>query len=383
MQQLTRRGFLVSASAAAASWSASAKELSDSRFVFIGNTAKGEGEGIHAAQWDASQGTLSDLRLAAKVIQPSFMYAIEEGGRRFLFSSNQPTPDQAALTAYRVTESGSLEEINTIKVPDQEESFIQLVVDRTNRCLLSPSYRTSKVRSFRISFDGHLTGPVSEFQLTGSGPNPKRQAESHAHGAVVTPDNRHVLINDLGTDRIMIYKLNAATAEMTPNDPPFFHAAPGSGPRHTTFHPNGKWAYAINELDSTITLMQWDPDRGALTKLDSVPTLPPDSDVSKNRAGEVIIDKSGQFLYACNRGLREELLVYKIGNNGHLSLIQRAPLEGKEARHYAIDPSGKFIVVAEQGSDRVGVFSRNASSGELQATGRTYPTNKASCIVFV
>lgn len=383
MHQFTRREFLVSASIAAASSSISAKQSSTSQFVFIGGTAKGEGEGIRAARWDPNAGALADLHVAAAVIQPSFMYAVAEGGNRFLFSGHQPSPDQAALSSFRVTPSGGLEEISTIKVPDQEESFIQIVVDRTNRCLVAASYRTSKVRSFRVSADGHLTGPVSEFQLTGSGPNPKRQTEAHAHGAVVTPDNRHVLINDLGTDRIMVYKLSAATAEMTPNDPPFFKAAPGSGPRHTAFHPNGKWAYSINELDSTITLMEWNASTGVLTKIDSVPTLPPDADISKNRAGEVIIDKAGRFLYACNRGPREELLVYKIGDGGKLTLAQRAPLGGKEARHYQLDPREKFVVVAEQGSDRVGVFTRDASSGELQATDRTYPATKASCIVFV
>jgi 6-phosphogluconolactonase len=382
MPTLLRREFLMSASAAALSSSLSAKEASASQHVFIGGTAKGEGEGIHVARWDAGTGTLSNLHLGVAVNQPSFMIACEERGQRFLFSGHQPSPTEASLSSFRVTPTGELQEVNTIKVPDEEESFIQIALDRTNRCLVSASYRTSKVRSFKVSADGHLSGPMSEFQLSGSGPNAKRQTTAHAHGAVVSPDNRHVLINDLGSDRIMVYKLDTATAEMKPNDPPFFSAAPGSGPRHTAFHPNGKWAYSINELDSTLTLMNWDAAKGILTKVESFPTLPPDADVSKNRAGEVIIDESGRFLYSCNRGPSDELLAYSIAPNGHLSLLQRTPLGGKEARHYAIDPSGRFVVVAEQASDRVGVFSRNTTSGELEATGKTYPANKASCVVF-
>ena len=382
MPHLSRRKFLMAASAATISSHLPGKEPGAPQFVYIGGTAKGENEGIHVGRWDAREGNISGLRLASAVNQPSFMIAAEERGQWLLFSGHQPSPTEAALSSFRVKQSGDLELVSTIKVPDQEESFIQIALDSTKHCLVAASYRTSIVRSFKVAPDGHLSGPVSQFQLSGSGPNPKRQMEAHAHGAVVSPENRYALINDLGTDRIMIYKLNAATAEMTPNDPPFFKAVPGSGPRHTAFHPNGKWAYSINELDSTLTLMHWDGAKGILTRVESFPTLPAGADVSKNRAGEVIFDKSGQFLYSCNRGPAEELLVYKVGDGGRLTLVQRAPLGGKEARHYALDPSERFVVVAEQGSDRVGVFSRDAASGELRATERTYPATKASCIVF-
>ena len=270
-------------------------------YIFIGGTAKGEGEGIRVAKWDANAGTLSDPQLAAAVTQPSFMVAAEVDGKRLLFSGHQPSPTQAALSSFRITPSGQLNLVNTVNVPDEEESFIQIVLDRTHRCLVSASYRTSKVRSFKVAPDGHLSEPVSEFQLIGSGPNIKRQTTAHAHGAVIAPGNNFVLINDLGSDKIMVYKLNASTAEMTSNDPPSYSAAPGSGPRHLAFHPGGKWAYAINELDSTLTLFAWDGAKGELHKLDSTPTLPPDADISKNRAGEVIIDKSGAS--ACNSNI--------------------------------------------------------------------------------
>ena len=382
MKYLSRRKFLTAASATLVAAKLPAMEAGIARFVYIGGTAKGEGEGIHVARWDDKAGTLSDLRLGFAANQPSFMVATEEAGQWYLFSGHQPSPTEAALSSFKVTASGDLQLINTIQVPDLEESFIQIALDKTKRCLLSASYRTSKVRSFKVSPEGRLSGPISEFQLTGSGPNPKRQTMAHSHGAVVSPDNRYVLINDLGTDRIMVYKLNAATAEMTPNDPPFYSATPGSGPRHLAFHPNGKWAYSVNELNSTLTFLHWDSTKGVLTKFGVTSTLPPGVDVSKNRAGEVIIDKSGRFLYSCNRGPVEELLVYGIDKDGRLHLLERVPLGGKEARHFAIAPGGRFVVVAEQFSDRVGVFSRNPSTGELQPTGRTYQADKASCVVF-
>jgi 6-phosphogluconolactonase len=351
-------------------------------YVFVGSTAKGELEGIHVAKWDDSAGTLSGLRVAFAASQPSFIYAVENHGQWLLFSGHQPTPSEAALSSFRVTPSGDLQVINTLTMPDLEESFIQIVVDRTHRCLVSASYRTSYVRSFKVAQDGRLSGPVSQFQLQGSGPNPRRQKTAHAHGAVIAPGDNFALINDLGSDRIMVYRLNTESAEMTPNDPPYYAASPGSGPRHTAFHPNGKWAYCVSELNSTLTFFHWDGVKGVLTKVAVTSTLPPGGNVTKNRAGEVIIDKSGRFLYSCNRGYLEEQLVYGIGADGRLTLVERTPLGGKESRHYAIDPSGRFLVVAEQFSNKVGVFTRDPSSGKLQDTGRTYPVDAASCIVF-
>jgi 6-phosphogluconolactonase len=356
---------------------------SATEFVYIGSTAKGDGEGIHVGKWSATSGMLSDVRLAFPANSPSFMVSSESHGTRFLFSGHQLEPTVAALSSFRVEPSGDLKVVNTVTVADLEESMLHIVLDHTRRCLVSASYQSGKVFSFKVAPDGHVSGPVSQFQLSGHGPNARRQTTAHAHGAAIPPDNRFALINDLGTDRIMVYKLNASTAELTPNDPPFYSAAPGSGPRHLAFHPNGKWAYCINELDSTLTFLDWDAKTGVLTTVTNTPTLLPGADVAKNRAGEVILDKTGSFLYACNRGPAEELLVYAIGSTGQLTLAGRTPLGGKEARHFALAPGGNFFVVAEQFTNQVSVFKRDRSTGLLAPTGNKYPVNKASCIVFV
>jgi len=239
------------------------------------------------------------------------------------------------------------------------------------------------VFSFTVAGDGKLSGPVSKFQLSGSGPNPRRQTTAHAHGAVISPDNGFAFINDLGTDKIMVYKLDPRSAVLTPNTPPFFTGKPGSGPRHLAFHPSGKWAYCISELDSTLSVLNWDAKTGQLTFVESVPTLEVGADISKNRAGEVIVDKSGHFLYSCNRGPAEELLAYSIESDGRLKFIARTPLGGKEARHFALSPDGRHLVVAEQSTNFVTVFGRDLRTGELNSTGNKYPVNHPSCVVFV
>jgi 6-phosphogluconolactonase len=297
-----------------------------------------------------------------------------------LYAGHQAAPKVGALSSYVIEPSGDLTLVNTVTTPDFD--MVHLAVDHSNRCIVAASYGSGKVLSAKIAPDGKLSNPVSLIQLSGHGPNDSRQKTSHAHGVAISPDNRFVLINDLGTDRIMVYNLNEATAELTANDPAFFTAAPGSGPRHTTFHPSGKWAYSINELDSTITQMNWEAAKGILTLVATTPTLPPGGDVANNRAGEIVIDKSGRFLYACNRGAVEELLVYSIGGDGHLNLQSRVLFGGKEARHFAISPDGDSLLLAEQFSDKVSIFSRDPDTGLLKITPSRYDVTNASCIIF-
>jgi 6-phosphogluconolactonase len=380
---MNRRDFLVTTGAFIANAKMYGAARTNEMFVYVGSTAKGEGEGIHMGKWDPGTGTISDMKLIFQATQPSFMVSGQKNGRKFLFSGHQPQPAKAALSSFQIDSSGALEVVNTLDLDDLEESLIQIVLDKRCDCLVSASYRTSNVFSFIVGPDGKLSGPVSKFQLSGSGPNPRRQTTAHAHGAVISPDNKFALINDLGTDKIMVYKLAATAAKLTPNVPPFFTTKPGSGPRHLAFHPTGKWAYCISELDSTLNILSWNAKTGELEFVDSVSTLQPGADVTKNRAGEVIIDKSGHFLYACNRGPAEELLAYSIASTGRLKLIERTPLGGKEARHFALSPDGRHLVVAEQFTNSVSIFSRNQRTGELKPTGNKYPVNRPSCVVFV
>ncbi len=377
---LTRRSFLYLTSATVASASLSAEPAPKNDFVYMGGTAHDPGDGIHVARWHADTGTLSDLRVAFAAASPSFLAISKRPGTRFLFAGHQTAPKVDALSAFRIEASGDLHLLNTITAP--EADFVHLALDHTERCLIAPNYGGGTVLSCKVGPDGHLSDFVSKIQFTGHGPIESRQKEPHAHGVAISPDNRFVLINDLGTDRIMIYKLTAATAELTPNEPPFFATAPGSGPRHLTFHPNGRWAYSINELDSTITQMHWNAKAGVLTAASSVPTLPLGGDVVNNRAGEVVIDSTGRFLYGCNRGAVEDLLTYAIGPDGHLTLLGRTPLDGKEARHFTLSPDERYLLVAKQFSDQVSVFTRDRKTGALAQTNARYPVPGASCVLF-
>jgi len=379
-RKLTRRSFITIASAAFASTQLhAARNLPTSR-VYIGSTAEGSEDGIHVARWNAGSRTLSNLRLAFPAKSAGFLAQSNRQGIPRLFAGYQSALQTGALSSFRIDPSGDLHLINTISAPDFD--MVHLALDRTQHCLIAASYGSGKILSVRISPDGHLSEPVSQFQLYGHGPKATRQASPHAHGVAIAPDNRFALINDLGTDRIMVYKLNAVTAELTPNDPPFCSTAPGSGPRHLAFHPNGKWAYSINELDSTITQFRWNAASGVLTVLANTPTLLPGGDVTTNRAGEIVFDPAGRFLYACNRRAVEELVSFSIGPRGHLTLVNRTPLGGKEARHFALSPDGRSLLVAAQFTNSVSIFSRDRKTGALKPTPVHYPVDGASCILF-
>ena len=379
---MSRRTFLTTAAATVATTKLHAAPTAPAaeKLVYIGSGATGPTAGIHVATWNPSNGTLSNLRLAMQADNAAFLATTELSGKRILFAGHQLPAKLGALSSYQVGPTGDLQLINTVNVP--EFDFVHLAVDHTRQALITASYGGGKVLSAKIAPNGQLSAPVSQFQLTGHGPNASRQLAPHAHGVAIAPDNRFVLINDLGTDRIMIYKLNAATAELTPNEPQYFQTAPGSGPRHTAFHPSGKWAYSINELDSTITQMGWNAATGVLTLVANTPTLPPGGDAATNRAGEVVFDKSGRFLYACNRAGAEEVLVYTLANDGRLTLAQRLAFGGKEARHYAISSDGNYFLLAEQFSDKVAVLNRNPTTGTLKLSANEYPVQNPSCILF-
>ncbi len=378
---LTRRSFVSLTAASLMATRLPAAAASAGPLVYTGSTSTKRGEGIHVARWHRSSGTFSDVRLAFEAVSPAFLAVSHHRKAPLLFAGHQTGEKTGGLSGFRIDPSGNLTLINTVS--EEGADFVHLALDHTEQCLITVNYAQGSILSSKIAADGHLSDWVTRFQLTGSGPNASRQAGPHAHGVAVSPDNRFVYITDLGTDRIFIYKLNTTTAELTPNDPPFFAAAAGSGPRHLHFHPNRRWAYTINELNSTITFLEWNAKTGALTSVANVPTLAPDGDIASNRAGELAFDRAGTFLYACNRGdASEQLMTYSVGPDGHLTLVARIQTPGKEARHFTASPDDGYLIVTEQFTNELVVFARDRKTGLITPTAARYPIDNVSCVLF-
>jgi 6-phosphogluconolactonase len=254
-------------------------------------------------------------------------------------------------------------------------------IDHTGRALFVANYTGGSAASFQIQADGQLSEAVSQFHYQGHGPDKERQEAPHAHRTTVSPDNRFVMINDLGLDCIHVYKLNASTAALTPNDPPQWTATPGTGPRALRFHPNGKVAYCIEEMASVVEVLSWHAQSGVLQSKQRLSLVPDDAHTGAT-GSEVVVDRSGRFVYAANRGY-DCLATFAVNSaDGTLKLIERGSCGGKVPRHIALDPSERWLLVANQESDTIAVFERNAQTGRLSTKPVQYPLSKPQCLVF-
>jgi 6-phosphogluconolactonase len=381
----SRRSFLAKLSAVALAARTRSWANGPSGLLFAASYAKeedGTNGGIHAFRWDADEGTLAPLGLAASTPQPGFLAFSPD--RRHFYAVNHVDDylgeKSGSVTSFAVEgASGKLRRINTVS--SAGASPAKIAVDVTGQAAFVANYGGGSASSYRLLRSGALSRPVCTFQYTGHGANPERQAAPHTHCTTVSPDNRYLLVNDLGLDRIYVYHLDPRTARLTSNDPPFYEALPGSGPRSFAFHPSGKWAYSLNEIANTIDALAWDGERGTLTRLQNVSTLP-SGFTGANTAATVVVDSSGRFLYASNRG-DDSVMVFSINDrNGMLKAIQHVASGGKTPRHFALDPGNQWLLVANQDSSNLVVFARNVRTGMLTPTGRQYALGLPICLVF-
>jgi len=350
--------------------------------VYIGPYTNGKSRGIYLFHMDLATGKLEAAGMTP-ASDPS--YVTTDPNQRFLFAvgegGNFQGKKAGSVSAFTLqSPSGALEALN--QESSGGEAPCHLVVDHTGKNLLVANYTGGSVSVFPIDSDGRL-GPASAFvQHKGTGADPQRQEHAHAHGVVLSPDNRFALVADLGLDRVYVYRFDAEHGTITPNDPPWLSTAPGAGPRHIAFHPNGKFLYAINELNSTVALMDYDAEHGRLTGKQALSTLPADAKLPKggNSCAELEIHPSGKFLYGSNRG-HNSIAIFSIDQEtGRLTPIGHQSSGGKVPRGFAIDPTGNWLVAANQDSANVVVFKIDRQTGLLTPTGTTVEVDRPVCV---
>jgi 6-phosphogluconolactonase len=387
MTSSSRRSFLTQVTAAALTtslpaWSKKAKESPGLLFAasYLHDGLRDQpstSQGIHAFRWDADAGTLADLGRVATTPSPGFLAFAPD--RRHLYSVNMMNEyhgeKTGAITAFALKgDDGKLKELNT--VPSGGGMPCKFTVDFTGKAAFVANFSGGSASSFQVEKDGKLGKMVSHFQY-----KPEGEAHSRAHCTTVSPDNRFVLVNDLGLNRIWIYRLDPATAELAAVDPPYYESLPGSGPRSFAFHPSGRYAYALNETASTVDALAWDGEKATLTRLQNISTLP-EGFTGKNMAATIAVDAEGRFVYASNRG-DNSIVVFSIADkDGKLNLVQRIDSGGEIPRHFALDPGNQWLLVANQDSSSIAVFARNQRTGLLTATSRKYPVDYPVCLVF-
>jgi 6-phosphogluconolactonase len=387
MENLTRRSLLIGLStlAIAESLPALAQGQPEATTAFIGvyTNKDSKSKGIYAYRWNAKSGELSPLGLAAATANPSFLAVSRD--RKVLYAANEVDDykgaKDGAVSAFAAdAHAGKLTLLNEVSSGGAGPCNINL--DHTGKAVLVANYDGGSAATFRVLSGGKASAAVEDIHYAGTGPDKERQEAPHAHCATASPDNRYVLINDLGLDCIHIYKFDAATARLTPNNPPAYHAMPKSGPRSFVFHPNGRIAYSTNELSNTVDVLAWDASAGTLTRIQNITTVA-EGLTELAAVASVVIDRAGKFLYVSNRLGENSIVVFSVDpSTGKLTFVQRMPSGGKVPRHFALDPTERWLVAAHQNSHTLVVFAREPSTGNLMETGRKYPIDYPTCVLF-
>ena len=346
--------------------------------VFVSAFAAGEDGAIHACQLDLAKGHLKITGRTTDVENPFFMAISAD--RRFLYSNHAPVEfggDDEQVAAYEIDEhSGELRLLN--RQPSFGSASCYVDVAASGRAVVVANYENGSLASYAVGDDGTLGETVSRIKHEGSSVDPNRQQGPHAHCAVVSPDGRFVLAADLGLDQVLCYRLHPATAELSPNEPAFARTAPGAGPRHLTFHPGGGFVYVINELDNTVAAFSYDAEYGTLKELQVISTLPEGYD-GESHTADLKMTPDGQFLYGTNRG-HDSIAIYRVSDDGRLSLLEFTPSLGEGPQNLAITPGGELLLCANMPGDNVVVFRIDSETGQLSTVGEPVPVIKPACI---
>jgi len=365
------------------SLSASESGSGQTLWVYIGTYTRTQSKGIYLLRLDLSSGKVTGPELVAEVGNPPFL-AIHPS-RPLMYSIGE-IPDGAGKKVGAVNSYSIEPGTGKLTLLNQQSSRglgpCHLTVDATGQCVLVANYSGGNIACLPIQADGRLAEASAFIQHEGSSVNPKRQQAPHAHSINVSPDNRFAFVADLGLDKVMIYRLDPAKGSLTPNDPPFVKLPPGAGPRHFAFHPNGRWAYVINEIDSTLSAMSYDAQRGALTVLQTVTTLPVGFD-GNNTTAEVQVHPSGRFVFGSNRG-HDSIATFAVDQtNGTLRCVGHASTRGKTPRNFGVDPTGAFLFAANQDSGNVVVLRIDQQSGQLQQSFQEFEIPMPVCVKFL
>jgi 6-phosphogluconolactonase len=378
-------GVFVFLLAAVAADSRPAAQAPGDWIMYVGTYTKAPSKGIYAYRFQSATGEVTPLGaagLAAETENPSFLAV--HPNQRFLYAVNEVSryegKDAGSVSAFAIDRAtGTLTLLN--RVSSRGGGACHLSLDRSGKWLFVANYGGGSVAAFPVHDDGTLGEASAFFQHEGKSVNAARQSGPHAHETVVSPDNRFVLAADLGLDKVFTYRLDPAKGGLAPGEPPFATIAPGSGPRHLAFRPDGKFVYVLKEMLSAVVAFRYDAGGGTLAELQTLSTLP-EGFSGDNSGAELATHPSGKFLYASNRG-DDSVAIFRVdATKGTLTSAGRVSTQGKTPRGFAIDPSGRFLVAGNQNSGTVVVFRIDQQTGGLTPTGTVLQLGSPVNVVF-
>jgi len=360
-------------------WSATNCQSRSKYYLLIGSYTKpADDKGIAVYEFDAKDGSLNYKSTVGGIENPSYLTISNKRNNVYAVSEKGRAP--GVVVSYMFDRiKATLKKLNEVAEEGRGPCYIS--TGRDDKHVFVANYGDGSIAAIGINKNGSLdsTG-IQSIQHTGSSLDKDNQAGPHAHSILTSPDNRFALSADLGSDRIYLYHYNADKQKpLIAADPGFVSVTPGSGPRHICFHPNGHYAYVVNELAGSIHV--FDYKAGSLKEKQLI-TMLPDGYQGIIEAADIHISPDGKFLYASNREERNELAIYAIAKDGRLKFIDRQSTMGTAPRNFAIDPTGKFLLVANMRTNEVIVFRRNMTTGLLKLTEKKIQIDAPACLKF-
>ena len=374
----------------------SKSQSKDDKYLIVGTytrpNTKNPSEGIYVYKFNTNTGNFSAVSKATGIKNPSFLAVSPD--QKFVYSVAETS--DGSVTAYSFDKkSGNLIKLNAQSSGGADPCHVS--IDKTGKWVLVGNYSGGNLSILPVNADGSLGKASQTINHEGKGPNAGRQEKPHVHSVNIAPNNRDIFVPDLGIDKIVTYSLDAKNGKLLEGKPAFTKVADGSGPRHFTVHPNGKFAYVIQELSSTVTAFNY--TSGKLTPIQTITTLAKDfKDKNKSFCADIHISPDGKFLYGSNRfvdagnkngvfaptNMIDTIVMYGIDQKtGKLTYIGNEPVLGKIPRNFMITPNGKFVLVANQETDNITIFKRDAKTGKLTPTGKQIEVPVPVCLKMV
>lgn len=340
---------------------------------YVGTYTKEDSKGVYQFTLDTEKKEIIDVKLAAELSNPTYITVSDDNKNLYAVAKDG---ENGGVTSFSINnESGKLTKLNSQTSAGAPPCHVSVNQHKSN--VVTANYHTTKITSYVINEDGSLNPATSVMEHEGSGPH-ERQEKPHMHFAGFTPDEKYVIAIDLGSDRILTYRLNDGKLEITQ----VYTTSPGSGPRHITFHPNKKFAYVMTELSSEVLVLHYDKNDGSFTKQQSISTIPEDFEET-NDGSAIHISSDGQYVYAGNRG-HNSIAVFKVNQDtGQLTFIEWTSTEGNWPRDFVLNPSEEFLVATNQKSNTMTLFNRDQTTGKLKLVQSDVKVPEPVCVKFL
>jgi len=346
--------------------------------LIIGTYAKPSEDGIQVFQYDEHTAATSKKSSVSGIENPSFLTLSAD--KRFLYSVTETHgPEKGGVYSFHFKPAtGALSFINKQSSEGNDPCYV--ATDKAGRFVYVGNYSSGNLAVLPVTASGSLESANQVIAHAGN-PGEARKGKSNVHQTILSPDEKYLLVNNLGTDKLYVYPRSSKYHQSLNIDGVKEIAlTPGGGPRHLTFHPKKPWMYVLQELNSSVTALKF--KKGTLNTFQTVSLLKPNY-TGKAGAADIHISPDGMFLYASDRGDVNELIIYSIDQKtGALTQIGRQSVLGKTPRNFAIDPSGKHLLVANQNSDEVVIFNRDIKTGLLTDSGKRIAVSKPVCLIF-